>query len=29
MNARVETQIDRNVRNVDRLEKTIYVYETR
>lgn len=28
MNARVETQIDRNVRNVDRLEKTIYVYET-
>lgn len=29
MNARVETQIDRKVRNVDRLEKTIYVYETR
>lgn len=29
MNARVETQIDRNVGNVDRSEKTIYVYETR
>lgn len=29
MNARVETQIDRKVRNFDRLEKTIYVYETR
>lgn len=25
----VETQIDGNVRNVDRLEKTIYVYKTR
>lgn len=29
MNARVETQIDRKVRKFDRLEKTIYVYETR
>lgn len=27
--ANVETQIDGDVRNVDRLEKTIYVYKTR